>query len=192
MSEPSETRAAILTVAEQLFSRRGYESVGIQEIVDTAGITKPTLYYYFGSKDGLLETIVAEKGTALTDLVRRDVEYAHNLEINLTSLFKDTLRFAQENQDYFRLLVNLFSSAPETAAYRTGGALKGQLAAMLEALFNNASRDHGNMIGREKIYAVTFFALLENCGLLAINGETDFTDYVQYRIIHQYMHGIFS
>jgi TetR/AcrR family transcriptional regulator len=192
MSEPSETRSAILTVAEQLFSRRGYESVGIQEVVDTAGITKPTLYYYFGSKDGLLQAIVSEKGKALTELVRHDAEYAHNLEINLTGLFKDILRFARENQDYFRLLVNLFASAPETAAYRTGGALKGALTALLEGLFNNASRDHGNMIGREKIYAVTFFALLENCGLLAINGETDFTDYVQYRIIHQYMHGIFS
>ena len=29
---------------------KGYDAVGVQEIVDTAGITKPTLYYYFGSK----------------------------------------------------------------------------------------------------------------------------------------------
>ena len=32
------------------FMPRGYDAVGVQEIAQKAGITKPTLYYYFGSK----------------------------------------------------------------------------------------------------------------------------------------------
>ena len=32
------------------FYMKGYDAVGVQEIVDTAGITKPTLYYYFEVK----------------------------------------------------------------------------------------------------------------------------------------------
>ena len=40
-----DTRSIILEKALELFSRRGYESVGIAEIVDSAGITKPSLYY---------------------------------------------------------------------------------------------------------------------------------------------------
>ena len=52
-----DNRSAILSNALRLFAARGYDAVGIQEIVDEAGITKPTLYHYFGSKQGLLESL---------------------------------------------------------------------------------------------------------------------------------------
>ena len=52
-----DNREAILSEALHLFYVRGYDAVGVQEIVDAAGVTKPTLYYYFGSKKGLLETL---------------------------------------------------------------------------------------------------------------------------------------
>jgi len=55
------TREQILELATRLFSSKGYEAVGIQEIVNEAGITKPTLYYYFGSKKGLLQNIISQK-----------------------------------------------------------------------------------------------------------------------------------
>ena len=52
-----DNREAILSEALHLFYVRGYDAVGVQEIVDAAGVTKPTLYYYFGSKKGLLESL---------------------------------------------------------------------------------------------------------------------------------------
>ena len=48
-----ENREKLLSCALDLFYARGYDAVGIQEIVDAAGVTKPTMYYYFGSKKGL-------------------------------------------------------------------------------------------------------------------------------------------
>ena len=53
-----DNRENILQCALALFYMKGYDAVGVQEIVDTAGITKPTLYYYFGSKRGLLENVL--------------------------------------------------------------------------------------------------------------------------------------
>ena len=49
-----DNRQAILDSALTLFYEKGYDAVGVQQIVDAAGVTKPTLYYYFGSKQGLL------------------------------------------------------------------------------------------------------------------------------------------
>ena len=57
------TKNQILEISTALFAEKGYDAVGVQEIVDKSGITKPTLYYYFGSKKGLLEFIVREKET---------------------------------------------------------------------------------------------------------------------------------
>ena len=51
-------RITILNCALELFAARGYDAVGVQEIAEGAGITKPTLYHYFGSKQGLLKTLV--------------------------------------------------------------------------------------------------------------------------------------
>ena len=53
-----DNRENILTCALELFYQRGYDAVGIQEICQAAGITKPTLYHYFGSKYGLLEVLL--------------------------------------------------------------------------------------------------------------------------------------
>ena len=54
-------REKIVECALDLFCRKGYESVGVQEICTAAGVTKPTLYYYFKSKYGLLEELLEEK-----------------------------------------------------------------------------------------------------------------------------------
>ena len=53
-----ENREKLLSCALDLFYAKGYDAVGIQEIVDAAGVTKPTMYYYFGSKKGLLEELI--------------------------------------------------------------------------------------------------------------------------------------
>ena len=53
-----DNRELLLDAALDLFYAKGYDAVGVQEIVDRAGVTKPTLYYYFGSKIGLLQNLL--------------------------------------------------------------------------------------------------------------------------------------
>ena len=60
MTQECNNREKILLCAQRLFFEKGYDSVGVQEIVDTAGITKPTMYYYFKSKQGLLACLLEE------------------------------------------------------------------------------------------------------------------------------------
>ena len=48
-----DNRAILMQKSITLFADRGYEAVGVQEICEESGVTKPTLYHYFGSKRGL-------------------------------------------------------------------------------------------------------------------------------------------
>jgi AcrR family transcriptional regulator len=48
------TRRRIIDAAYELFYRRGYARVGIDEVAERASITKRTFYYHFTSKDELL------------------------------------------------------------------------------------------------------------------------------------------
>jgi TetR/AcrR family transcriptional regulator len=46
-------RERLLTAALALFNEKGYAATPVRELVAAAGVTKPVLYYYFGSKEGL-------------------------------------------------------------------------------------------------------------------------------------------
>ena len=56
--EPQAPRAVdkILGVARELFYRKGIRAIGVDEIVRRAGVTKPSLYRSFSSKDELTAT----------------------------------------------------------------------------------------------------------------------------------------
>ena len=43
----------MLDCAQRAFARRGYETAAMDEIADAAGVSKPMLYAYFGSKNDL-------------------------------------------------------------------------------------------------------------------------------------------
>jgi len=48
-----DARERLLNAALELFTQRGYSAASVREICAAAGVTKPVLYYYFGSKEGL-------------------------------------------------------------------------------------------------------------------------------------------
>jgi AcrR family transcriptional regulator len=52
----------ILSTAGELFYRQGARAVGVDEIVERAGATKPSLYRAFGSKDLLIAAYLEDQG----------------------------------------------------------------------------------------------------------------------------------
>lgn len=50
----SDTKTEILDIALSLFVKKGYHETSMQDIADTAGLTKGGLYYYIKSKDDVL------------------------------------------------------------------------------------------------------------------------------------------
>jgi AcrR family transcriptional regulator len=84
MSRPDSTRKArrrklpradrerqMLRVAAAVFGRRGYHAASMDEIARRCGVTKPMLYAYFGSKDGLYLATVDRMGTHLVSRVEQ-------------------------------------------------------------------------------------------------------------------------
>jgi len=188
----SGNRDNIIQTALTLFANKGYESTGVQEIVDTAGISKPTLYHYFGNKRGLLEAILSSNGKTLYELIANGCVYNHNLVLNLTSLTRGVISFAQENQPFFRFYQALAASAPETQGYMACVNLRKRINECIEKLFIEASLDHGNMKGRHKPYSHAFQGMYNTWAMLVLNKEIELNDETIARAVHQFMHGIFS
>jgi AcrR family transcriptional regulator len=54
-----QTRAAIVEAALALFRERGYEATTMREIASRAGVSTGNAYYYFGSKEELIQEFYA-------------------------------------------------------------------------------------------------------------------------------------
>jgi AcrR family transcriptional regulator len=54
----SDTEKRLLDCALTLFAERGYAATTIREIIESAGVTRPVLYYYCDSKQGIFLKIV--------------------------------------------------------------------------------------------------------------------------------------
>ena len=67
------TREALIAAARRLFTARGYENVGTEEIVRAAGVTRGALYHHFGGKANLLDAVYARIEAESTERVARVV-----------------------------------------------------------------------------------------------------------------------
>jgi len=54
----SETRQALITAANDVFSHFGYKKASIEDIAKTAGVGKGTVYLHFSSKEALFEAVI--------------------------------------------------------------------------------------------------------------------------------------
>jgi AcrR family transcriptional regulator len=182
----------IISLGIKLFSQKGYDGVGVQEIVDSANVTKPTLYYYFGSKRGLLDDIIKKYGNILFDLVKEKSFYERNITENLNMLAFAFISFAKENADFYRMQLGMYFSPQESEGYQAVALMNDKIYELVEELFEKASNDHGNMKGRSKMYAATYIGMLNSYIAMYLNGYIVIDDVLVYKIVHQFMHGIFS
>ena len=74
--QSEETIKRLIGIAEQHFSKYGYENASTEKIVEEAQVTRGALYHHFKSKKGLFEAVVNE----LHRRVASEIEEAANAE----------------------------------------------------------------------------------------------------------------
>ena len=58
MKKGERRKLELLQIAYRLFLTHGYENTSVDEIIEEAGIAKGTYYYYFESKEQMLEEVI--------------------------------------------------------------------------------------------------------------------------------------
>jgi TetR/AcrR family transcriptional regulator len=185
-------RTDLMRHALELFAARGFDAVGVQEIVDKAGVTKPTLYHYFGSKQGLLRALLDEHFKPMDILIRGAAFYRRDLTRNLDELAITIFRYAEANPAWYRMQLSLWFAPRESEAFTCIQAYDESQHQMVEELFLRASADHGNMRGRHRAYAATFMGMLNTYIGLWLNGYIRLDDGLARKAVHQFAHGIYS
>ena len=187
-----DNRVHILESALELFSLHGYDAVGIQEICNKAGISKPTLYYYFGNKKGLLNTLLNEKYSQLELVIENAALYNGDLPLTLHKVVSAYFTYASNNPLFFRMQMSLAFSPPESESFKAVLPIFESQLKILKELFINAVKDHGNMRGRHKAYAVSLLGTINTYIQMCLSGTIEINNEVTFKVVHQYMHGIYS
>ena len=67
-------RERLLAAATELFYAEGVQTVGIDRVIEHAGVAKASLYNTFGSKENLVQAYLEGRHRATMDLMRRAVD----------------------------------------------------------------------------------------------------------------------
>lgn len=78
----------ILDVALELFVKKGYNKTGLSDIIKKSGGSLSTLYQKFGSKEGLLQTMIERKAEGFKESLEECVKSVKNEKDLKTALIK--------------------------------------------------------------------------------------------------------
>jgi AcrR family transcriptional regulator len=89
------TRRQILDAAYELFYRKGFSRVGVDEVAAFAGLTKRTFYYHFTSKDELLGSVLAlHSELSLARIRKYEDRYSGSADEIISILFSELAKWS--------------------------------------------------------------------------------------------------
>jgi len=109
------TNDRILKKALELFSEKGYDATSVREICEAAGITKPTLYHFYGSKEGVYRAIVDGALERFRAQLIESLSGEGTLRDRLARMAHAYLGGAAREPDLARFIMALIHDAPRSA-----------------------------------------------------------------------------
>lgn len=123
----------IARVAAHLFATQGYDATSVREIVEGAGVAKPTLYYYYRSKEGLAKALVMVPLTGLVERLQRIATSERDPVLCLERILDAHFDFCREDPDRSRFLYALLFGPPGQEPAHDLEGCKEDLARWVEA-----------------------------------------------------------
>lgn len=106
----------LLQAAVRLFAHKGFVATSTREIVEAAGVTKPMLYYYFESKEGLLRSVMSRFLDQFHDRLRHVLGEDGEPRQLLVEVVWTHFEYCQANKDFARLFYALYFGPDSEAA----------------------------------------------------------------------------
>lgn len=149
----SEVAQHIARVAARLFATQGYDATPVRAIVEAAGVTKPTLYYHFGSKEGLAQALLwvpmAHLGETLQKILDEEPDPVRMLERTVEAHFA----FCREDPDRARFVYALFFGPLSSGLAGEMERFKGGMACQLSDVVRRAAE--AGVVDPDRIEACT-------------------------------------
>lgn len=104
VKKPEERRQEIIAAARVLFQTKEYDQTTMQDVMDALGIAKGTIYYYFKSKEELLEAVIEDLVDTNTAHMQKVVDEASGSALEKFRLLVTTGNMEEDNEQILEQL----------------------------------------------------------------------------------------
>ena len=122
------TKLALIEAASSLFAEKGFEVVSVREITGLAGANVASVTYHFGSREGLIDAVVARMATPVNEerLQRLDDLEERTVRELLRAFFEPLLSQVQSSRMSEQLFVKLMGRVVGDRPYEFPEEVMGQ------------------------------------------------------------------
>lgn len=148
----------MLRVAGETFAERGYHGTSMDEVAARAGVTKPMVYLYFGSKESLYLAYIERAGAELLDRLRAAAPTSASADDRLSAGMEAFFAFVDERRAGWAVL------------YKEAAGQGGPLAAQVTEL-------------QRRITALIHAALIEGARAAGAANPVDATEPLAHAVV---------
>jgi AcrR family transcriptional regulator len=120
-SKSARTRARLLDAAAAVLSRKGFAGTRLSDIAEQARLQAPAIYYYYSSREDLIEEVMFAGATAMREQLRRalgSLPDGTSPVQRLAVAVETHLRHELEISDYAKAIIRNGNQLPEAVSKR--------------------------------------------------------------------------
>jgi AcrR family transcriptional regulator len=140
LTRKPSARARLLAAADELFYAEGVHTVGIDRIIERAGVAKASLYSTFGSKDGLVRAYLEGRHQGRRDRIQRGLEHLETPRDKLLGIF-DVLAQVTSSADFRGCA--FYNASAESSGKGVAEEVTASNRAWTRTLFTDLAREAG-------------------------------------------------
>lgn len=111
----AEARERLLGAALELFTQRGYAATSVREICLAAGVTKPALYYYFKSKEGIYQQLMEDSYSRFETMLADLDSFTGSVRLRVVQFCESVFDTALQQLPQVRLIYSIYYGTPQGA-----------------------------------------------------------------------------
>ncbi|NVN91380.1 MAG: TetR/AcrR family transcriptional regulator [Desulfuromonadales bacterium] len=114
---PPDARERLRAAALDQFTQRGYAATTIRELCQAAGVTKPVLYYYFKSKEGLYLDLMDGAYALFESTLAELTIYSGTPFQRIATFCEGVFDVGMSNLPLLRLIYSIYYGTPQGAPH---------------------------------------------------------------------------
>ncbi len=142
-------RDRLLAAANELFYAEGVHTVGIDRVIERAGVAKASLYNTFGSKDELVRAYLEARHASVADRITRAVGKHDNPRDRLLGVFDAQGELFAEPDFRGCAFASASSESPTDLVGRAADAYRGWVRALFTGLAGEAGVREPGALARQ-------------------------------------------
>lgn len=115
MRKGEEKRQELLNAAEKLFCSRGYEATSVQDMMQSAGLSKGGFYHHFASKEDVIKALCVRRAQRAEAYAEAELATADTSMGRINAVLHSFIPLRREEADFVSMLLPLIAK-PEGRA----------------------------------------------------------------------------